>query len=337
MIPKFYFFAPLALLACAPADQQALTQVKGSIATQLEALSVASSALCAAAPEPKATGWDPTVDGAAIDSMKKQWLLTRDSYEQVEGAVAVLFNDLDAATDQRYDDAVEAGVDSNLFDDVGFTGMHAIERILWASWIPEQVTHFEQSLGDRYIAPAFPANQQQADDFKNKLCARLVRDVKQMKADFTPLALDAASAYRGTVGSMHEQLEKVTNASTGAEESRYAQTTLRDMRSNLAGAKATYEAFRPWLAQKSQSATDARIVAGLKRVQAAYDSISADAIPAPPATWSSVHPSDADLATDFGKLYSVLLRETDVKVEGSLVYDMTAAADALAIPRLPGN
>jgi iron uptake system component EfeO len=323
----------LALAACGtPPDETALLETKSYVQQNLTALNQAAVDLCAAAP----TGaWSATSDRGAIDTMKARWKDARIAYERVEGAIAVLFPELDASTDERYDGFLESQADPNLFDDQVVTGVHAIERILWSDAIPAEVVTFEQGLGSKYVAAAFPATAQEATDFKTKLCARLVTDTKTMKDDFAPLALDAPAAFRGVIGSMEEQLEKTSFAATGQEESRYAQHTLADMRANLDGAMATYEAFAPWLLSKGEAELDARIHRGFARVKAGYDAVTGEALPRPPATWSSLNPSAADRLTPFGQLFTLVEDETNPKRDGSLVKDLTLAADALGIPQLP--
>lgn len=333
---RLVWLSLLGAAACGvPPERQALLDSKSFVQTNLDGLVTSSTALCAAAPAPRSTGWGASTDAAALTAMRAQWKLARSHYERVEGAIAVLFPELDASTDERYDGFLEHAGDANLFDGEGVTGIHAIERVLWSDQVPAPVRQFEEGLGSRYVAAAFPENEAEARDFKEKLCARLVTDVTSMRDQFKPLALDTASAFRGVVGSMKEQLEKTTRAATGEEESRYAQYTLADMRANLEGATATFEAFRPWLQSKGRGAADDAVRAGLARVQAAYAELQGDALPAPPATWSSVSPSEADRQTPFGRLFTLLEHEMDPKRDGSLVKAMNDAADALGIPQLP--
>jgi iron uptake system component EfeO len=314
---------------------KALTQVKIYITTNLDDLVTATTALRDAAPAPDDDGWDSTRDAAAVSSMKGSWRKARAAYEHIEGAIAVLFPELDVSTDERYDGFLEAGPDQNLFDAEGVTGVHALERILWSDSIRPEVVAFEKELTG-YKTAAFPANKAEADDFKNKLAARLVTDVSLMRAQFLPLALDQAAAYRGVIGSIAEQVEKTEKAATGEEESRYANETLADMRANLAGGLATVDAFKDLLvAQPSGADLDAKIRAGMKRLKDAYDAHPGAALPEPPATWSSVMPSAADLATDFGKLYALLKQESDEEAEGSTAAIMDAAATLMGIPVLP--
>jgi len=319
------------LVACAPPQDVALSETKQYVQTNLDELVVASTELCAAAPT---TAWSATSQPTPVATMRAAWKRVRVSYERVEGSIAVLFPELDVATDERYDGFLENGTDTALFDDVGVTGVHALERILFSDLISAEVKTFEEGLGSKYRPAAFPATDAEAADFKNKLCAKLVVDVTKMRDEYQPLALDTASAFRGVIGSMQEQHEKTSFAATGEEESRYAKHTLADMRANLDGAMKTYEAFRPWLQSKGRSALDAEIVAGLARVKAGFDAVAGDALPTPPSTWSSVSPSAADLETPFGKLYSLVEKET-ATTAGSLVSAMLEAADVLGIPPLP--
>ncbi|MFZ5444432.1 MAG: EfeM/EfeO family lipoprotein [Myxococcota bacterium] len=322
---------PFALFACTPPDHAALLETKSYVQQNLDQLVTASTALCAAAPS---AAWSASTHASAVSTMRAEWKKARVAYERVEGSIAVLFPELDESTDQRYDGFLENATDPNLFDDQVVTGIHGVERILFSDEISAEVKSFEEGLGSKYVAAAFPATDPQAADFKNKLCAKLVTDVTKMRDDYRPLALDTAAAFRGVIGSMEEQLEKTTFAATGEEESRYARHTLADMKANLEGAAKTYEAFRPWLQSKGERALDERILAGLARVKAAYDAQAGEALPTPPASWSSVSPSAADLESPFGRLYTVI--EAETKHTGdALVASMLAAASALGIPELP--
>ncbi len=330
--------AALAVWGCGPVEtkqEAALKGVKQYVQSNLDALNAAAVALQTAAPAADADGWSASADAAAVASMRAEWKKARTAYERVEGAIAVLFPDLDVSTDERYDGFLALGADTNLFDGEGVTGVHAIERVLWADAIPASVVTFEKEIPG-YKAAAFPANAAEAEDFKAKLCARLVSDTQKMKADFAPLALDTAAAYRGVIGSMAEQVEKVTKAASGEEESRYAQYTLADLRANVEGGKETFAAFKGWLLEKSGgSDQEAKIAAGFKRLDAAYALLTGDSLPAVPATWSSAKPSEADLQTPFGKLFKALQDEADPEKAGSLVFDMNTSADLLGIAQLP--
>jgi iron uptake system component EfeO len=333
---RFVIAAPVIVAAtavgCAPTDP--ILAVKADIDTQLGILADAAVALQNAAPAADADGWNRRADTDAVSAMEREWKKARVAYERVEGAIAVLFPDLDVAIDERYDGFIETAPDDNLFDGSGVTGMHGIERILWSDRIPTHVLAFEEAL-PHYRAAAFPTTQQQAADFKDGLVGRLVSETAQMRDDFAPLALDASAAFRGVIGSLEEQLEKVALASTGEDESRYAQHTLADMRANLAGGRSTWEHFRASVSEAGGEDVVARVDAGFARVQAAYDDLDGDAIPAVPATWNQESPSADDLSTPYGRLFALLSTEADPDDADSLVTAMNAAADLLGIPQLP--
>jgi iron uptake system component EfeO len=306
------------------------------IAAELVTLNESVAALQSAAPTPSGRGWDPAADAQAIATMKDAWRRARIAYEHVEGAVAPIFPDVDAAIDARYDDFLSelasVGGDAYLFDDQGVTGMHAVERILYVDTTPGFVVEFEKVLPG-YRPAAYPATEQEAADFKNLLCARLVRDTKTLVDQWGPAKIDIATAYSGLVSLMTEQREKVNKAATGEEESRYAQLTLADIHANLEGTTAAYDLFQPWIVAKGGSAHDANIEAGFGRLKTAYDANPGDAIPRPPPTWSAEQPSEADLQTPFGQLYTVVRAEADANRAGSIVSEMNAAADLLGFRR----
>jgi iron uptake system component EfeO len=335
----------LSLLACALAgcggdtsgspESRAQATVKDQISVQLDNLVAAATMLQAAAPAPDADGWNDATDADAVAAMKTQWHAARVAYERIEGAIAVLFPDLDVSTDERYDGFIADMPDADLFDGTGVTGIHAIERILWAGHAPALVVAFESAL-DGYVAASFPTSMTEATEFKAGLCQRLVDDVTRMRTQFDALALDTAAAFRGVIGSMGEQVEKITLAETGEEESRYAQNTLADMRANLAGGKATYAAFADWVRSESGGAAiDADITAGFARVQALYDGVQGEALPPVPAGFDPETPTADQLATPYGMIFAGLSRESDANDSASLVARLTAAADLIGIPRLP--
>ena len=304
-----------------------------SIASEITAWRAAAQTLCAAAPAPTGRGWDAKLDAEAIVAMKAAWKTARAHYEHIEGAVAPLFPELDAATDARYDDFLSelAEGDANLFDDQGVTGMHAIERILYADTIPAEVEAFESKLTG-YVKAAYPANEAEAAAFKTKLCPRLIADMTTLQDQWKPAKLDIGAAFQGLISLMNEQHEKVNKASTGQEESRYSQMTLADIHANLDGTETIYALFQPWLTSKPNGKeADAGITAGFEKLHVAYDATPGDTIPTPPATWSSP-PTAADLTTPFGKLYHAVDVAVDPVTVGSVVFEMNIAAGLLGLP-----
>lgn len=337
--PFVAFALSLSLAACGGDNQTvlddaeheaaAILAVKTHIQQRLDDLDEAVIALEAAAPAPDEDGWSAATDPAAVESMRASWKKARVAYESVEGALAVVFPDLDYTLDARYDAFIEAVPDDNLFDDSGVTGMHAVERILWADSIPAEVIAFESALPS-YKAAAFPASYAEAAAFRDQLVARMVADVETMRTQWKGLALDSAAAYYGTLGSMGEQAEKVFKAATGEEESRYARFTLEDMRANVAAAKVTYAAFQPWVTSKEGGEdVDRLITTGFAELEASYADIQGDALPPVPEGWSSDSPTPAMLATPFGELFEVVEKHADTENDASIVAAMSRGATLL--------
>lgn len=309
----------------------------GQLVTELAALARASSDLKQAAPSAPSRGWDEAADSASLSAMRAAWHRARSAYERVEGAIAPLFPDVDAMIDARYDDfLVELGPDTNLFDDVGVTGMHGIERILYFKTTPARVIEFESTLPG-YVAASFPASEVEAADFKNKLCAKLVTDTQGLHQAWSAASnFDLGGAFAGLIALMSEQREKVDKASTNEEESRYAQNTMRDIRDNLAGTRAAYAHFQPWIRAKTVSeaddasgsgaAIDDRIMTGFEALDALYSAVTGDAIPETPADFSAENPTAENLATPFGQLYVGVRDAVDPDRPGSVVYELNAAA-----------
>jgi iron uptake system component EfeO len=297
----------------------------------------ASRDLYEAAPVTPGRGWDARADAEAIGRMKKAWHLGRVAYELVEGAVAPLFPESDTATDARYDDYLAnlgAVGDPDAFDDAGVVGMHAIERILWADQTPREVAAFEQGVPG-YRPAAFPQSETQASAFKDKLAKKLVADVEKLEPELEPLRLDVAFAFHGLVDLAAEMTEKIDRASTGQEESRYAQATLRDLRANRQGCWEAYQLFRPWLRPRTGGEElDQSILAAFTRLERAFDAVKGDGIPRPPAGWSALAPKPEDMSTPFGSLYKAVRTESDEKVMGSLRHGLTAVAERLGLPKV---
>ena len=330
----------LALAGCGKGDEDAQRsrverEMKAWLVSKVRAFRSAAEALQKAAPTPAGRGWDATQDARAIAAMKDAWGRAREAYELIEGAVAPLFPESDTATDARYDDFLaqlgQQG-DSAPFDDQGVVGVHAIERILWADAIPPETVAFEQGLPG-YRPAAFPANEAEAHDFKHKLTARLVKDIHELENQLGALELDIAFAFRGLMDLTAEQLEKVDRAATGREESRYAQSTLRDLRANRDGCLDAYRIFRPWLLARGRADLDEQVMAGFERLKVGYDALPGSAIPRPPQDWSSLEPKAELASTPFGKLFTLVSEETDDKRATSLSGSLMSVADALGLPK----
>jgi iron uptake system component EfeO len=331
--------ASLLVLACSsePAgpktdadyEQDVVEGMHDALLSDIGALHASAQALVAAAPT---HAWDVEADADAIATMQNAWLAARTAYERTEGALAPLFPDIDTAIDARYDDFMEQlspNGDQDLFDGEGVTGMHAIERILYARTTPADVIELESTL-EGYAPAAWPATDTEAVEFKNELCEKLVTDTARLKAEWAPARIDLQGSFDGLIALMNEQREKVNKAASEEEESRYAERTMADIRDNLAGTQKVYGLFRPWLATKSDGkAADDDVQAAFGELADAYAAVEGDAIPVPPADWSSESPSADALATPFGELYSAVQAAADPNRPASAVAGMNRAAIAL--------
>jgi iron uptake system component EfeO len=311
----------------------------------IDGLLQAATDLESAAPAVSGRGWDASADADALQVTKAAWTRARSAYEQGEGGIAPLFPDIDRSIDARYDDfltGLAPDGDADPFDGKGVTGMHAIERILWADETPARVVEFEKTLPG-YLPAAVPATPEQSTEFKSGLCDQLVKDTTSLRDQWHPIRSHIFIAYQGLVALMNEQREKVRKAASNEEESRYAQTTMADIRDNLAGTKAAFALFEPWLlskknpndASKEGPTIDLNIQTTFRELADAYASVIGDALPSPPVTWSSENPTAADLTTPFGKLFSSVESAVDPNDPGSVVAQMGAAATLLGFG-LPG-
>ncbi len=153
---------------------QATLDVKAYLAREMAALERAARGPPGdAAPAPDADGWNARDDAAAVQRMRSAWGRMRDAYEHIEAGVVVLFPETDVAIDGRFETFAESGRDRDPFDGVGVTGMHAIERVLWADEVAPEVLAFERSLreGTVYFAPAFPPTPARPRRFATASCA----------------------------------------------------------------------------------------------------------------------------------------------------------------------
>ncbi len=299
------------LAACGPVDARAVAEVKASLVTQGAALQRGAEGLCAAAPT---HGWSSTADATALVTMKEHWRGTRVAWERLEGTLSMLDPELDEALDARYSPDT---ADADLFDGAGFTGTHAVERVLWADVAVTAATSLERSWSNHRPA-LFPASDGEALAFREGLCARLVADAQRVTALVEPLELDSSIAFRSVLGGVEEQLEKVTDAAAGVEESRYSRTTLADLRANLEGAQVGYAAFRPWVAQQGAQALDERVMKGFARLSDAYAATQGDALP-----------------DDLTGLTATVTVETDPRHTGSLSFELRAVREVLGLPIPP--
>ncbi|HEY2365365.1 MAG TPA: imelysin family protein [Polyangiaceae bacterium] len=300
------------LLACGESDadysNDVASQMHEALTVDLHQLVVSAQALQDAAPVTQGRGWDAQADFVAIAQMKNEWLRARAAYEHVEGAVAPMFPNLDVALDSRYEELL-AGGDAYAFDDQGVVGLDAIERVVWSDVTPSVTIAYEGTLPG-YAPARFPATEQEAADFKNVLCAKLVADAKALEAGWNSQAIDVKAAYGGLIALMTEQRDEIAHATLGSEESRYSQTTLNDLRSNVEGVEALYGIFRPWIATKHDGGeADQKIEAGFAALDMLYAATAGDALP--PAT-----------SGEYIALAAAVTVTVDPNVDGSLTNEM---------------
>ena len=340
-VPRFLVIAlAVSAAACSsapPAKSDAeyrrdvTTGMSQAIGGELKLMRAAVQAIADAAPLPRASGWDEQADAGAIASMKSSWTMARSMYEHLEGALEPLFPDLDASIDARYETALARGNDAYLFDDQGFVGLDAIERVLYAPTTPAAVVDFEKKLAG-YVPAALPTNAQEALDFKTKLCARLVADIDALLRRWQATAIDIDMVYGGLTSLVAEQRGELDDAAAGAEESRYSQRAMANLRDNLEGVESIYGLFRDWLASKPEgSDVDARIEAAIADVRAAYDAVTGDDLPSAPADWNAASPSSQDLTTVFGRLFTAVSGAGDAQRDGGLLHEMQRARQLLAL------
>ena len=94
-------------------ESDAILGVKDVVSADILNLEAAALAIQGNAPTPDADGWNATDDADAVDAMREDWHDARVAYERIEGAIAVLFPDLDASTDERYDGFIGEAADDD--------------------------------------------------------------------------------------------------------------------------------------------------------------------------------------------------------------------------------
>jgi iron uptake system component EfeO len=313
------------------------TSMHTAMTKNLEAMVQATRELQTVAPT---RGWNVVTDAPAISRMRDAWRRTRVAWEQVEGAIAPMFDDLDKTMDARYEDfLVSLGPtgDPYLFDANGVIGMHAVERILFAPLTRSEVVAFERSLPG-YKQAAYPATDNEAIAFKTQLVQRLIDDATLLQSLWKPDEVDIAMAYHGLISLMREQQEKVSLAATGAEESRYSNITLVDLRNNLAGTQSTYDLFREWIYSKSSAvSSDVKIQTRFSTLQNVYSSATnGDALPEVPPGWNPTNPSADALSTPYGMLWHEVQASVDPNSNGSVVFEMNKIAELLGFAAASG-
>jgi iron uptake system component EfeO len=275
--------AIVVLIGCGESDDtyraDVGTQMREALSVDIHDVVVQARALQDAAPTPQGRGWDAQQDAMAIQSMKLAWLRARDAYEHVEGAVAPLLPALDFPIDSRYEAFLARAGDAYAFDDQGVVGLDAVERIVWADVTPQPTIDYEKTIAG-YFPAAFPSTEKEASDFKNVLCAKLVADAMALEAAWSKQTIDVGAAYGGLVSLVTEQRDEIALWKTSAQESRYSQSTMNDLRANIEGIESIYGIFRPWITSKNGgSDADAKIEAGIVAIESSYAGVSGNTLP----------------------------------------------------------
>ncbi len=319
------------VLADAALGDDAAKATKALLVERAEALHDSVVALCAAAPAPAEGGWVHPRDDAAIKAMIAAWHNARKAGAGLEGALALLPPGRAADIQGAYETALEAGPDPDPFDDRGFIGLHAMERVIWAERVPAPVLAYEASL-DGYAAPAFPADAEQAEHFRDKLCARAAADTGAAEAEIEAMSLDPQAAYAIVDHLADGQLVKLEAAGAHRGSARYAGYALTDLRDGLATAAAVHAVFRPWLATKASGPQAfEEVTKAIARLEKQYTAVGTDALPPVPEGWSNSSFSEESLSTPFGRLFAVVHNETDSSLDGSLTHGWHACAGLLGI------
>ncbi len=314
--------------------------VRDAIVASLADTKRAATDLATLAPTPAGRGWNAKDDAQAVAAMRDAWRRMRASFALYSAATGVLFPDTLRSLDVSYDQALGGG-DPDPFDDRGVIGMHAVERILFADVIPAQVTDFEKTLPS-YAPASFPTNDKQAADFKTKLCAKMVADVTSLADEWASVDLDFGGAYLLIVTLLQAQRLEMDDALVKKEESRYAQTSLAELRANLDGTQRAYGLFKPLLVEKTSADPKQDGIAKSKTVEAAFGGLAAvyagapgDALPPLPPKLAATGMLKADeLDTPFGKVYRGVLAAADRSSDGSLADELNDMIEILGFPEL---
>ena len=121
---------------------------------------------------------------------------------------------------------------------------------------------------------------------------------------------------------------------TGEDESRYSRRTLADMRANLSSGRAVLAAYAPMMEQSDEArALRVTIEERFDALEEAYGT-EGDALPDVPEGFDPDEPTEAHLATPYGRLFALLATASDPFAEGSLAHLLRQAGDAMHIPPL---
>lgn len=330
----------LALTACGRGEAIARTSAREIVQGELDQLATLTVDVCNKLPAATAAGW--SADDPAIADAKVAWKAARAPQARINGVIWQL-NEDDAAFDGTYEQAIAEGPDDNAFDTTGFTGGHAVERILFSDETPRAVQEAEAAL-DHGAPSRFPSTENEAAG-AIELCndwaaqAIAVRDAFSATDGGAPLI----RIFRGATDQISDHKWRLQNKVSQLDESRYAQHSLADLRLNVAGSVMLYSAFESWVYERGGTEDNVQIKLGLGRLQELYAGED-EALPDAPTTWvlptekqieEGIEPeqSEADLESDFGALYEGAAADGDVEVLNSPASGMNRAALIMGFPK----
>jgi iron uptake system component EfeO len=150
------------------------------------------------------------VEAGDVAQAKARYAAARPSYETIE-PVAESFGDLDPLIDARAGDPLPPGAT--------WGGFHRIEQALW------------QDGTTSGMAP---------------VARRLLADVTTLRAKVAKVSLEPAMIANGAVA----LLDEVSKTKITGEEERYSHLDLVDLRANVDGSKAAFEALKPMVSAR---------------------------------------------------------------------------------------
>ncbi len=307
--------------------------LKATIGTMLRRFSESLVTLRARAP--RGREWQPSgADADAVKAMRAAWLDAHAAFVGLAGPVGELFPEQIPGLDRRWDvQLTDLGVDPDFmpFDERGVTGLHAIERILWSDQISSAVSSYEMTrLG--YRTPRFPGTAEEADAFVASLAGAVAQVGLEVNQQFSRLTPDAALGAAGISRLLANSFLKVDlGYVAGSEDSRYSGTTMLDLRSELAAARAIWNVLRDGLSRRGAASEKlGGVDAGLARWTALLDEVKSKDFPVAPNLWDPGTPSPEHALTPYGMLFVGLRRELNKARPDSLV---SALREALGSAR----
>ena len=318
-------------------QQEVVTGMHDSLVADIAVLVEASATLGQQAP---AGAWDQARDQAAISSMKDTWARARTAYEHIEGAIAPLFPSWTARSTPAT--TINWGGQRKRRQSLRRRRDHGAPR---RRADPVVGQHSRGSGDVREGPPRLPASSLPGDRPRGgRLQEQAVRPSRGRRKNSAGAVDAAEDRPRGLVRRARFADERAARegqqgvelrrriplfAADDARHSRQPGGDDQDLPSLSTLAETKENTTDP---QKDGKTVDAAIESGFAKVATLYGMTTGDAIPQPPSTWSSEHPSTDDLATPFGVLYQGVSEIVDPNKEGSVVFEMNSAATILEFP-----